>query len=69
MTLEFAKHFFGGKTSCKHILKYYKCDFVEQNIQQLQPFIQLQFFAYIKNSENMMIPKDTINKGNKKNIS
>ena len=47
MTLEFAKHFFGGKTSCKHILKYYKCDFVEQNIQQLQPFIQLQFFAYI----------------------
>ena len=47
MTLEFAKHFFGGKTSCKHILKYYKCDFVEQNIQQLQPFIQLQFFFWI----------------------
>ena len=45
MTLEFAKHFFGGKTSCKHILEYYKCDFVEQNIQQLQPFIQLQFFC------------------------
>ena len=57
MALEFAKHFFGGKTSCKHILKYYKCDFVEWNIQQLQPFIQLHFLHIFRIQKTWRFPK------------